>query len=428
MGKEEAIHSLQIDVNKCTGCVVCTLACPAKAMRVRNNQAHIHKEALCIDCGECMRVCPENAIQSTTLQTRDLTGYKKLVAIPSPVLYSQFDETITPNDVLLGLLKIGFDFVYDVALSNEKVLAAINIYLDQNTQTRPTISNYCPAVVRLIVKNYPSLVDNVLPIEMPREIAAQRVRAEVSNRTGVKPEEIGIFHITPCAALMVSIRKPIGVKGSTLDGAIAIRDIYKDLNKALKDVSDDWILQRSSGVGLSWVIGEGGVRGLPTRRCLTVTGVTEVIRVLDDVEAGRLKDVDYLDLSICPEGCVGGPLVVKNKFFAVSRIRNLIEQYGVRSRINPRRVMEKYEERFLLKDLNFKPDSHHALDSDFNKALEKMIQLEELVEKLPGKLCGACGAPDCRTLAEDIVAGNAELSDCVFYRIEELKRELENDH
>ncbi|HPQ40886.1 MAG TPA: (Fe-S)-binding protein, partial [bacterium] len=228
--------------------------------------------------------------------------------------------------------------------------------------------------------------------------------------------------------LMVSICNPIGVSKSTLDGAIAIRDIYKDLSRAVKEVSDDWILQRSSGVGLSWVIGEGGHRGMPSKRCLTVSGVTEVIRILDDVEAGRLKDVDYLDLAICPEGCVGGPLVVKNKFFAVSRIRNLIEQYGVRSRINPRRVLEKYESHYLLKDLKFTSESLHALDSDFHKALEKMNRIEALVDKLPGKMCGACGAPDCRTLAEDIAAGEAKMSDCVFIRIEELERELKRNN
>jgi Na+-translocating ferredoxin:NAD+ oxidoreductase RNF subunit RnfB len=424
VNEKSRVHSLEFDQEKCTGCVTCTLACPTKAIRVKEGYAGIHKPSLCIDCGECMRVCPESAIRSMTTKQQDLAGYKQLVAVPSPVLYSQFEDGISPNDVLLGLLDIGFDFVYDAALSNENVLAAINMYLDENTGVRPGISNYCPAVVRLIVKNYPSLIPNVVPIEMPREIAAQRVRGEVVRRTGVKPEEIGVFAISPCAALMVSICDPVGVSKSTLDGAIAIRDIYKDLSQAVKELTDDWILQRSSGVGLSWVIGEGGIRGMPSKHCLTVSGVTEVIRILDDVEAGRFKDVDYLDLAICPEGCVGGPLVVKNKFFAVSRIRSLIEQYGVKSRINPRRVREKYESQYLLKDLRFNDVSLYALDTDFHKALEKMNRVEELVKQLPGKMCGACGSPDCRTLAEDIIAGDASISDCVFVKIEELKREL----
>jgi Na+-translocating ferredoxin:NAD+ oxidoreductase RNF subunit RnfB len=33
---------------------------------------------------------------------------------------------------------------------------------------------------------------------------------------------------------------------------------------------------------------------------------------------------------------------------------------------------------------------------------------------LPGFDCGACGAPECRYLAEDIVKGKATISHCVF--------------
>jgi ArsR family metal-binding transcriptional regulator len=40
-----------------------------------------------------------------------------------------------------------------------------------------------------------------------------------------------------------------------------------------------------------------------------------------------------------------------------------------------------------------------------------------LLEELPKKDCAACGAPDCTTLAEDILAGQAKLEDCVFVRL-----------
>jgi len=43
---------------------------------------------------------------------------------------------------------------------------------------------------------------------------------------------------------------------------------------------------------------------------------------------------------------------------------------------------------------------------------------------LPGKNCAACGAPDCATLAEDIVRGEASLADCVFVKIERLEDDL----
>jgi len=37
-----------------------------------------------------------------------------------------------------------------------------------------------------------------------------------------------------------------------------------------------------------------------------------------------------------------------------------------------------------------------------------------LHRSLPGLDCGSCGAPTCRSLAEDIVRGQADEIDCIF--------------
>ncbi len=41
-----------------------------------------------------------------------------------------------------------------------------------------------------------------------------------------------------------------------------------------------------------------------------------------------------------------------------------------------------------------------------------MERIETALEKVAGWGCGACGAPDCRTFAEDVVRGQAEMTDC----------------
>lgn len=420
-------HSIRIDSEICTGCVACTLACPVHAIRVRNGTAEVTKGDLCIDCGECLRVCPVQAVKSMTSQGKDLTGYKVLVALPSPTLYAQFGDIYTPNDILLALRKVGFDEVCDVALNCEMVVMAIGEYLERNTTIRPMISNFCPAVTRLILKNYPKLVDHLIPIEVPREIAADQMRRKVVRERNVDPSEVGIFHITPCPAKMISITDPVGVDKSNLDGAIAIRDLYVQLRSALKEIEDDWILQKSSGVGISWAIGRSSVRGLPNYTSLSVNGVSDVIQILDEVEAERLGDVDFLELSICPGGCVGGPLVVQNKHLAMSHIGNLIEQYGVRSRVDPRRIQKQFEQTYLLNKEKLISRRPAPLDTDLTRALEKMARIEEILNQLPGKNCGACGAPTCEVLAGDVVQDEASVSDCVFLRIKELECESTRD-
>lgn len=44
----------------CRHCYKCVRNCSVKAISVRNEQAHIIREA-CIHCGHCLEVCPQNA-------------------------------------------------------------------------------------------------------------------------------------------------------------------------------------------------------------------------------------------------------------------------------------------------------------------------------------------------------------------------------
>ena len=55
--------------------------------------------------------------------------------------------------------------------------------------------------------------------------------------------------------------------------------------------------------------------------------------------------------------------------------------------------------------------------------MKKLETLERINKDLPGLDCGACGAPSCRALAEDIVRGNAYETDCIF-KLRERVRDL----
>jgi iron only hydrogenase large subunit-like protein len=389
-------------------------ACPTKAIRVRERKAVIMGER-CVDCGECYRVCPHDAVVPLTTSFSDLAKFNYKIAVPSPSLYTQFGMEVMPNQILLALRKIGFDYVYDEAWMCEMVNAAIEEYLREHPTPKPKISTVCPSVVRMIAFLYPELTDHIIPIESPRELTAKLLRDRLSQKKNLSPDEIGIFHITACPAKIVSISRPIGLSKSYLDGAIAIRDIYGPLLSALKDIEEDMIIQRSSGVGIGWAIAGGEVSGMSVNNCLAVSGVADVIDILDDVEADRLRDIDYLECLICPAGCVGGPQNVKNRHLAKKKAQSLIQMFGEKSRVSQKMIHRFYRDGFFA--LEKKVDSHPApaLDKDPSRAIEKRKMMEEIVPRLRGSECGACGAPDCKTLARDIVMGEANLKDCVFF-------------
>lgn len=420
---DKTYHSIHITSDKCIGCVHCMVACPTRAIRVRDGKAQI-TDQLCIDCGECLRACPYDAVHSHTTSFAALDAFSYKVAIPSTVIYGQFGGATMPAEILSALRRVGFDEVYDLSSICELNNAATEEYLNEHPRPRPFITSTCPVVIRLIQRRYPMLCSQILPIEPPREIAAKILRTILPKALGIPPEKIGIIHITPCSAKMVSINSPATLEKSYLDGAISIRDIYPQILSALRKSEEDALMRhlfpetQFSGIGMGWSLSGGETRGLKNHRAVAVSGVRDTMRVLDQVEAGLLQDIDLLECTVCPDGCVGGPLEVENRFLAKSRILQLVDAAGEHSVVDPKDVSRLYHKNFLSFDHPLTPVESHPLDTDPARAIEKARIREKVFRELPRKDCAACGAPDCRTLADDIVRGQARLTDCPFIKKE----------
>lgn len=69
----------------------------------------------CIDCGECIRVCDYHAKYAQTDPLASINRFKYKIALPAPSLYGQFKHLVSASQVLEGLLKMGFDDVFEVA-------------------------------------------------------------------------------------------------------------------------------------------------------------------------------------------------------------------------------------------------------------------------------------------------------------------------
>jgi len=417
-------HSVEINAERCIGCVHCMIACPTKAIRIREGKARIIDE-LCIDCGECLRFCPEDAVESKTTSVSDLKAVPYKVVIPSTVLYGQFENATLPNEILFALRRIGFDYVYEISTICELNNSALEMYLNAHPVPRPLISSTCPVVIRLIQRRFPSLCGHIIPIEPPRENAAKILRANLPRIAKVPASSIKIFHITPCPAKMVSINHPASMEKSYLDGAISIRDIFKTIYQTLRQNREETIMSHLfpetifSGTGVGTALSGGETRGLKSHRTVAVSGVRDTIRALNQAELGLLKDVDLLECTVCPDGCIGGPLTVENRYLAKSRILRLVQMMGERTVVDSSDMNQLYNKDFLSFHFPIKPLESPPLDTDPAQAITKAKRRNELFLRLPRKDCGACGAPDCRTLADDIVRGQAILEDCPFVKKEE---------
>ncbi len=418
----DARLSHHVDPAECVGCVDCCKACPTKAIRVRNRLAVVDPE-LCIDCGACIRYCRYHAIHAKTSSRADLKRFKHAVALPSLTLYAQFGKEVDPRRVLAALPKLGFDSTYDLSWMCEMLAQATDAYLSECRGPWPKISVTCPGIVRLIQIRYPDMLPHLIPIETARELAAKLLKRKLSAEKRLDPKEIGIFFITPCSAIVNSIERPVGLEESYLDGAFAISEVYGPLVQAIKEGGGAEEESPVSPSGLLWAMAGGEIAGMRNTNTLTVRGVRDVLRTFDHLESGKLQAVDFIEAYICPDGCVSGQLVVEGRHAALRNIQQIVRRMQGQRHVDEAKVRALLREHFFDIEEQITARPLKPLGRTLREAIARRREMDEVLNRLPLKDCAACGAPDCATLAADVVRGDATLDSCVFVRLEDLEKE-----
>ena len=404
----EFYNSVYLKEDLCMGCINCIKRCPTQAIRVRNGKAKITKE-FCIDCGECIRICPHHAKEATYDSPDIMNQFQYVVALTAPSFYGQFNNLDDINIVLTALKKMGFDDVYEVAKEAEIVSELTRRYLAENEEKWPVISTACPTVVRLIQIRFPNLIDHLLPISAPVDLAAVNARKKAMKETGLPSDKIGVIFISPCPAKVTAVKSPIGIKNSEIDGVLAMKEVYTILLPHMKNSIDQVEdLSRSGRIGIGWG-GSGGEAGaLLTDNYLAADGIENVIRVLDDLEDQKFEQLEFIELNACSGGCVGGVLTVENPYVAKVRLKRLRKYLPVACN---HLDTEDTTEAKWTQDVQFEPV--FKIGKNMLDSINKMSIVEELCTRFPGLDCGSCGAPTCKALAEDIVRGVAQEEDCI---------------
>lgn len=418
MAPTKYYHSVQLNNDKCQGCVSCVKLCPTEAIRVRNGKAEILADR-CIDCGACASGCPYHAFSVKTDMLEGLARYVYNIVLPAPSLYSQFPANVPLEDIWQGLHNLGFDEIFDVSLASEYVAKEIESYLKNYAGGRkPLISSTCPAVMRLIQVKFPELIKQVVPVLAPVEAAAIYVKREAAARKQLPTELIGVWFISPCPSKETNIRQSVDVQHTELTGSFSLSEIYGLLLKNMGG-NRELNVRTGSSYGMGWGTYGGELASAGITNGLAIHGIDNVYEILEQISMNKMPQLDYVECNACQGGCLGGLLAAENKFVAESnlrqRIRNLREQ-------EPADRQETMSRTMVLQDFpasaayrkRLVPRPMMQLDDDIMEAMKKFERMEEVLCALPGLDCGACGAPSCQGLAEDIVQGKAHEIDCIF--------------
>jgi len=404
------------------------MACPTSAIRIDSGKAVIIDER-CIDCGECMKACPVDAIYVEQDDFNRILKYKYRIAIVPAVFFGQFSKKISLKEIVDAIKETGFTYVF---LAEESVEVLNEVMLDEYDadRERPLISPFCPAVVRLIQVKFPGMVENVIPVKTPVDSTAMYIKRYMQDK-GLPDDETGVFYVTPCAAKIAALKSTDRNDG-LINGVINMDLLYNKVShifktrKERKDGSEETFAGVTPKV-LKWSL-TGGEADNMKGRCLAIDEVHNVTKFLERVEDGDIINVSFLELRACDHGCAGGVLMSENRFLTVERIRTKAEKIKDKETDLPVETYLDYLKENADVD-EIEPRSMLKLAEDMDEAYRKMQRIRHLMCFLPAIDCGACGAPNCQGLAEDVVKGKAHLSNCIFIqRSMEKTRKLSNDH
>ena len=113
-----------------------------------------------------------------------------------------------------------------------------------------------------------------------------------------------------------------------------------------------------------------------------------------------MDDIGILGLFACYKGCIGGYFLWSNPFIGRINIDQFVE--NATTNITPIHLEDYYKTHI---DKQTKQPS-------MKERMKRFKQISEILNTLPQFDCGACGYPNCRTLAEQIVDQQDNIETC----------------
>ncbi len=415
---------VRFDADLCTACCDCVRICPTHALRIRKGRPVLQTDQ-CIGCGECIRICSAGAVSASTCELKPFADDQISVAMVSPVLYSQFPG-VPPETVLQGIRRLGFTHTVDMSYFLEMFQFATEDFIRRNHKEEkapwPLISPVCPVVVRLIAYKYPSLLAHVMPVSRPVTLMAGEIKRLLTERYETARHPFHLYYIVPCPTKMEPSRVSFLKNRSYVVRALGFNDIFGELIREIQkgvqpplppDLFDSYGATVSS---LIWGISGGEIADLQIEHTLAVSGLKETMSYLEKIEMGMFRDMEYIEFRTCREGCVGGILTAIDRYLAKRDVQKTILQNGIERRVSRSEFLRFYQEGCFVKKAS--PAAMRQIFGIHQEplSLENMAEIYTIMSHIRGKNCAACGAPDCRTFAEDVIRGKASLEDCLELR------------
>lgn len=359
--------------------------------------------AMCIGCGNCIKICPHNAkeIQSDVNRIKEWMKTEKVVLSLSGVFPATYNLD-HPRQYLGALRALGFTIIEETSLGAEVVAKAYakEFYSDKKF----IIESSCPSIKNLIEIYYPQYIG-----ALSEEISPMIAHGKLLRK---KYPEAKIIYAGSCLSKKMEVLEK-EVRG-IIDGVLTFDEIdtwlkSENIFPHQMPVSEFDAIGSSIGrlYPLVGGLAKSSVEDLEgDRKVLKLDGVLDCMHFLDEME--HLKNNYWIEMNACEEGCINGP----------GNIHSLLSKY------------EKVEMVQAYIDHNLQKKGHEEISEISTSRSFKARPVHHLEEVPEGKLddiltqmgkfseqdelnCGTCGYDTCRDKARAVYWNMAEVDMCL---------------
>lgn len=374
---ETSSASVIRDANKCILCRRCVRVC-AEVQGIYNlSQLHrgfdtivapAHEapmaESVCINCGQCINVCPVAAFlekPSTDAVWDALADPDKHVVVQvAPSIRAAIGEAFglpvgTPctGKTVTALRRLGFDVVFDTNYGADLTIVEEGHEFIKRLETGenlPMLTSCSPGWIKFMEHFYPELMPNASTCKSPMSMLSVLIKTFYAEQEGIDPDSIYVVAIMPCVAKKFEIERPEhlfregipytdavlttrelawmvkafgidlahlpdGEFDSPLGFSTGAADIFGTtggvMEAALRTAVEKLTGETLEKIDFEVVRGVTGIK----EASLNVQGKTVNIGVANTLQSAKQlldralsgeKEYHLLELMACPGGCIGG--------------------------------------------------------------------------------------------------------------------------